>query len=633
MCYDLNSNKTLFDRDIMEGVYCMVYGQYSSYPEPICICGGSYNIIGIDINGEDKFWTVLGGNAVCLKLNDINNDGANELIVGTDDYTIRFYQNEDNINEINENTKIIELEYIGNTVLAYALENGTIGCYKGNDRLWKKKEKGYVTSILVVDFNKDNFYEILCGWNTGKLQMLDTNQGRVLIETDLNKSIAKMFYDNILLGSSNNIYNKYNQLLVLTNNGEVYGFDYSLNERIIKNKFVAKDKKVLQKDLNKYESSLQEKTELIKKLEDLAIKESNKSKINSPKDEIVLPKETNVNIDLQSNNEFKCADLIIESSENTIIKMVIIQSEQIYKGETMVKYPNKETNKVIIQIKTKKDMNINLHIKVLVGKSYFLDDYQVFEFNKIIPKYCFYILLRDDISYKNDVIQGINFRFNERIERLILWLETFFNIPKKELETYRPNENTYNIRFMSLRTDKILQISVKYEKESILEISTEEMELCGNIFQDMCTYFNITDLDTNINYKKIVNKYSENINRISELDQTRNQYNINMTEIIQLIKDLFVKAEDNRLLDNIKDFKDYFRKINVKNLELLDEYEKRTKAYEQLISDLKVVNEIIQIFSNLKAGKFKNEVVNQCRNCIRKKNYNLLLKILSTGNA
>ena len=633
MCYDLNQNKTLFDRDIMEGVYCMVYGQYSSYPEPICICGGSYNIIGIDINGEDKFWTVLGGNAICLKLNDINNDGANELIVGTDDYTIRFYQNEDNINEINENTKIIEVEYIDNTVLAYALENGTIGCYKGNDRLWRKKEKGYVTSILVIDFNKDNYYEILCGWSTGKLQMLETSQGRILIETDLNKSIAKMFYDNILLGSSNNIYNKYNQLLVLTNNGEVYGFDYSLNERIIKNKFIAKDKKVLQKDLNKYESSLQEKTELIKKLEDLAIKESNKSKINSPKDEIVLPKDTTVNIDLQSNNEFKCADLIIESSVNTIIKMVIIQSEQIYKGETMVKYPNKETNKVIIQIKTKKDMNINLHIKALVGKSYFLDDYQVFEFNKIIPKYCFYILLRDDISYKNDVVQGISFRFNERIERLILWLETFFNIPKKELETYRPNENTYNIRFMSLRTDKILQISVKNEKENIIEISTEEMELCGNIFQDMCTYFNITDLDTNINYKKIVNKYSENINRISELDQTRNQYNINMTEIIQLIKDLFVKAEDNRLLDNIKDFKDYFRKINVKNLELLDEYEKRTKAYEQLISDLKVVNEIIQIFSNLKAGKYKNEVVNQCRNCIRKKNYNLLLKILSTGNA
>ena len=622
MCYDLNQNKTLFDRDIMEGVYCMVYGQYSSYPEPICICGGSYNIIGIDINGEDKFWTVLGGNAICLKLNDINNDGANELIVGTDDYTIRFYQNEDNINEINENTKIIEVEYIDNTVLAYALENGTIGCYKGNDRLWRKKEKGYVTSILVIDFNKDNYYEILCGWSTGKLQMLETSQGRILIETDLNKSIAKMFYDNILLGSSNNIYNKYNQLLVLTNNGEVYGFDYSLNERIIKNKFIAKDKKVLQKDLNKYESSLQEKTELIKKLEDLAIKESNKSKINSPKDEIVLPKNTTVNIDLQSNNDFKCADLIIESSENTVIKMVIIQSEQIYKGETMVKYPNKETNKVIIQIKTKKDMNINLHIKALVGKSYFLDDYQVFEFNKIIPKYCFYILLRDDISYKNDVVQGISFRFNERIERLILWLET-----------YRPNENTYNIRFMSLRTDKILQISVKNEKENILEISTEEMELCGNIFQDMCTYFNITDLDTNINYKKIVNKYSENINRISELDQTRNQYNINMTEIIQLIKDLFVKAEDNRLLDNIKDFKDYFRKINVKNLELLDEYEKRTKAYEQLISDLKVVNEIIQIFSNLKAGKYKNEVVNQCRNCIRKKNYNLLLKILSTGNA
>lgn len=273
--------------------------------------------------------------------------------------------------------------------------------------------------------------------------------------------------------------------------------------------------------------------------------------------------------------------------------MVIIISEQLYKGETYIKYPSQETNKVIIQIKTKKDLNINLNIKVLVGKSYYLEDYQVFEFNKIIPKYCFYILLRDDIEYKSTLIQGIKFEYNERIDRLILWLEQNFNIPKKELDAFRKDENNYCIRFSSLRTDKVLEISVKMNELSIL---TEEVELCGNIFQDMCNYFKINESNTKINYEQVVKSFGNLVEIISSLDKERNQFNINMTEIISFIKDLFVKAEDNRLLDNIPAFNDYFRKINVKNLELLDEFEKRTKVYEQLITDLK---KLMKIFKHL----------------------------------
>ena len=106
-----------------------------------------------------------------------------------------------------------------------------------------------------------------------------------------------------------------------------------------------------------------------------------------------------------------------------------------------------------------------------------------------------------------------------------------------------------------------------------------------------------------------------------------------MTEIITFIKDLFVKAEDNRLLDNIPSFMDYFRKINVRNLELLDEFEKRTKIYEELISYLKKINESIQTFSNLKSGKYKIQMINDCRDCVRKKNYQLLLKIFASGEA
>ena len=58
-------------------------------------------------------------------------------------------------------------------------------------------------------------------------------------------------------------------------------------------------------------------------------------------------------------------------------------------------YPKNESNKAIVQIKNKKDLHINLHIKVLLGTNSLVDVYVVLEYNKIIPKYCFYILLRE----------------------------------------------------------------------------------------------------------------------------------------------------------------------------------------------------------------------------------------------
>jgi Bardet-Biedl syndrome 2 protein len=297
----------------------------------------------------------------------------------------------------------------------------------------------------------------------------------------------------------------------------------------------------------------------------------------------------------------------VESSPGTIIKCILVISEQLYKGETYAQYPSEETNKVIIQVKNEKDMNINLHIKVLVGLSFFSKDFQVFEYNKIIPKYCFYILLRDDVSqYKIQYKQGISFKINERLERLLIWLQDNFNIPIKELSLFKNSENVYDIRFMSLRTDKVLQISMQ---NTTIRIMTDEIDLAGNILQDLCKFFQISELDTSIGYPDVVEETSSLLMRIEKLDSVRNQFNINMTEIITFIKDIFVRAEDNRLLDNMQGFKDYFFKINVRNLELLDEFEKRTQTYDELLKDLKKINNYIQYFANLK-GKMSLSINN-----------------------
>jgi hypothetical protein len=79
-----------------------------------------------------------------MTLSDIDDDGLYELIVGTDDYSIRFYKDEKDLSEISENTKIVLLQSLGNSRFVYCLENGTMGVYNRSDRLWKKKVKiGY----------------------------------------------------------------------------------------------------------------------------------------------------------------------------------------------------------------------------------------------------------------------------------------------------------------------------------------------------------------------------------------------------------------------------------------------------------------------------------------------------------
>ena len=649
MCYDIMENRTLFDREITEGVLSMTCGRFSSFTEPLCLAGGNCNIVGVDINGEDKFWTVLGGNTICMALGDFDKDNKNELFVGTDDFTIRIYKNEEPILEINENTKIVIIAPIEDEFFCYGLETGTIGLYKGKTKGWAKKEKGFCTSIEIRDFRNEETFEALIGMSTGKIILLDANSGREFFNFYVDHSISKFFYGEFTLSQrqinqqensnndkKDNLDNEdeeeKDQIICFTENGDVYGYYYGEQKFVpTEREFTSKDKKVSQEDLNEYERLIREKNRLLDELEDLAVKESNKSKINSPKDNNNLPEGLKVDIDLESNDEDKCADLILEVDEGAIIKMVIIVSEQIYQGETFVKYPKDETRKAIVQIKNKKDIHINLHIKVLVGTNSFLDDFQVLEYNKIIPKYCFYILLREENEYTSKIEQGISLEYNDRIDRLIIFLESSFNIPKSDLDSFKKDEKSFKIRFRSLRTDKILEINIKNGK--ILNILTDEIELCGNLVQDLADYLQDKNLCTNINYPKYAKSYEPIFQRIEILDNERNHFNINMTDIITNIKDLYVKAEDNRLIDNIKGFKDYFRKIDVQNAQLLDEFEKRSDKYQQLLIDLKSVNEMIQLGSNLKCGTFKKQMVTKCRKCIKDKNYKLLMKIIATGDS
>jgi Bardet-Biedl syndrome 2 protein len=79
----------------------MLCGRMGASDTPMAVVGGNCSIQGFDMNGEELYWTVTGDNVNAMALADVNGDGRNELLVGSDDFEIRVFQNEVGLYKLN----------------------------------------------------------------------------------------------------------------------------------------------------------------------------------------------------------------------------------------------------------------------------------------------------------------------------------------------------------------------------------------------------------------------------------------------------------------------------------------------------------------------------------------------------
>jgi Bardet-Biedl syndrome 2 protein len=121
----------------------------------LIVAGGNCSITGFDYNSDERFWTVTGDNATALEFLDWDEDGEDELVAGSDDFSIRVFKTEELIFDINEQSKITFLKKIHKSTFGYALSNGAYGVYHGRKKLWKQKGKDKITALIGVDFDLD----------------------------------------------------------------------------------------------------------------------------------------------------------------------------------------------------------------------------------------------------------------------------------------------------------------------------------------------------------------------------------------------------------------------------------------------------------------------------------------------
>lgn len=180
IAYDVNNNADLFDYEVSDGLNCLGFGSIEGVEDKLIIAGGNCSITGLDKAAEERYWTVTGDNAQAICFIDWDEDGQDELLVGSDDFVVRVFKGEELVYDINEDSKIRHLKQIQDNIFGYCLESGAFGCYYSRKRLWQQKQKQKVTAMCGMDFEVEEELCLACGFENGNVEIRSHRTGKLI---------------------------------------------------------------------------------------------------------------------------------------------------------------------------------------------------------------------------------------------------------------------------------------------------------------------------------------------------------------------------------------------------------------------------------------------------------------------
>uniref|UniRef100_A0A8D3DIL0 BBSome complex member BBS2 n=1 Tax=Scophthalmus maximus TaxID=52904 RepID=A0A8D3DIL0_SCOMX len=414
LAYDVHDNADVFYREVSDGANTIVLGKLGDIRSPLAIIGGNCALQGFDYAGADHFWTVTGDNVRSLVLFDFTGDGKNELLVGSEDFDIRVFKEDELVSEMTENETVTSLCHMHGSRFGYALANGTVGVYDRNARYWRIKSKNHAMSIHAFDLNADGVVELITGWSNGKIDARSDRTGEVIFKDNLSSSVAGVVEGDYRLDGQT-------QLICTSIEGEVRGYlpagkdlkgnlmDSSAEQDLIRE--LSHRRQNLLLELRNYEENakvhlligvgvIPANTQLQTALSVRPATEAQKAHV-----------EERVN----TNNTFNLP-LTVPCTE-TIIRAVLIFAEGIFEGESHVVHPSVQnlSGCARVPIVPPKDIPVDLHIKAFVGGKT-STQFHVFEITRQLPRFSMYDVNFD--SSADPPTGSVTFSISERPQRV-----------------------------------------------------------------------------------------------------------------------------------------------------------------------------------------------------------------------
>uniref|UniRef100_H2YY38 Bardet-Biedl syndrome 2 protein homolog n=1 Tax=Ciona savignyi TaxID=51511 RepID=H2YY38_CIOSA len=613
LAYDVHDNKDLFYKEVPDGVNNIVMGKISSVDVPLVIAGGNCTLQGFDHEGEDRFWTVTGDIVSSLALVDFTNDGHNELLVGSEDFDIRVFQGDDIISEMTETEAVTGLYSISGSRFGYALANGTIGVYDRSARYWRIKSKNQVMAIHSFDLDGDGVPELITGWSNGKIDVRSNSTGEVMFKDNMTSAVAGIVDADYRLDGKN-------QLICCSVDGEVRGYQTDKS-------------RLLAVDANRSNDNMRDlnltKQNLLLELRNYEREQGPMKKEQfTPMERVeggVIPASTTIATELViEEKENPCIELVVSTNNNdTVVRMVVIYAEALYEGESHVTHPpaNTLSNKIRVPIFPPKDSAIELHIQAFVSLPGSMN-FHVFEVTNHLPSFSAYL-------YQQSVPQipesCVSFTLNERVPRVGIWMTENF-ILRHEI----PCEESIDAHFIALRGGDLV---FKMDSSGQVQIHTDNIDLAGDLIQSLASFLRLDHLQVTAHFPLHLDKLNSIMSTVNGLQSVTQKLAAEMTDHSNLIRSLVIRAEDARLQGDISNMKKGYIEVQDLNRDLVNGYKVRSANHQELVTSMKLVNQIIQKASHLRVGKYKAQLVTQCRDAIKTNKHSALFKIIQSGSA
>ncbi|KAK3548840.1 hypothetical protein QTP70_020716 [Hemibagrus guttatus] len=613
LAYDVHDNADVFYREVTDGANAIVLGKLGNIQSPLAIVGGNCALQGFDYEGNDQFWTVTGDNVRSMVLCDFTGDGKNELLVGSEDFDIRVFREDELVSEMAENETVTSLCHMHGSRFGYALANGTVGVYDRTARYWRIKSKNHAMSIHAFDLNGDGVVELITGWSNGKIDARSDRTGEVIFKDNFSSSVAGLVEGDYRMDGQI-------QLICTSVEGEVRGYlpasketkgnlmDASVEQDLIRE--LSQRKQNLLLELRNYE-------------------ENNKAVPGVPEGETqmgVIPANTQLQtaLSVRAATESQRAhiELSISTPNETIIRAVLIFAEGIFEGESHVVHPSAQSLSgcICVPIIPPKDIPVDLHIKAFVGGRT-STQFHVFEITRQLPRFSMYDLQVDPSTPHPK--GRVTFSINDRPQRVVMWLNQNFLLPE--------GINSPNVTFTALRGEGLLTISMHSSGE--ITLNTDDIDLAGDLVQSLATFLAIEDLQAEADFPAYFEELRVTLTEVDEFHSVHQKLTAAMADHSSHIRNMLVQAEDARLMGDLKTMKKRYIELYDLNRDLINEYKIRSNNHNALLTRLKAVNQAIQRAGRLRVGKPKNQVITACREAIKNNNINALFKIMRAGTA
>lgn len=236
-------------------------------------------------------------------------------------------------------------------------------------------------------------------------------------------------------------------------------------------------------------------------------------------------------------------------------------------------------------------------------------------------------LLSSTLTKDHQELVFLLLNFTSHTFQIAAWLGTSFNVSFDQKRI----PSIIDVKFICIRDGKPLSITTTADNGGQILIRVDNMEVAGEVVQDMCTFLGITELESTATFPSEFETFRQVLSKVDEYNSIRTRLTADMADSSQLVKTMMIKAEDARILGNMKAMRDMYSNLYDQNRELIGEYIKRRTNHSELLTSLKDVNQMIQKAAKLRIGNAKTRIVTECRNAIKSNNIHSLFKIISLG--